>query len=107
MDEAAGLSLTIIVVLHESGVAVFNSSLSNDDETHYWLNALRLSLPVPAEAEELLTVGERLRSYRQQVTDPYAFRAQLWAGVKQADEEARRRGYSADDIELAVFAVVA
>jgi len=57
--------------------------------------------------QELLTVGERLRSYRQQVTDPYAFRAQLWAGVKQADEEARRRGYSADDIELAVFAVVA
>ena len=57
--------------------------------------------------QELLTVGERLRSYRQQVTDPYSFRAQLWAGVKQADEEARRRGYSADDIELAVFAVVA
>jgi type VI secretion system protein ImpK len=57
--------------------------------------------------QELLTVGERLRSFRQQVTDPYSFRAQLWAGIKQADEEARRRGYSADDIELAVFAVVA
>lgn len=57
--------------------------------------------------QELITVGERLRSFRQQVSDPYAFRAQLWAGVKQADEEARRRGYSADDIELAVFAVVA
>jgi type VI secretion system protein ImpK len=57
--------------------------------------------------QELITVGERLRSYRQQVTDPYGFRAQLWTGVKQADEEARRRGYSADDIELAIFAVVA
>src|SRR5712692_7480873 len=57
--------------------------------------------------QELVTVGERLRSYRQQVTDPYSFRTQLWAGVKQADEDARRRGYSADDIELAVFAVVA
>lgn len=57
--------------------------------------------------QELLTVGERLRSYRQQVSDAYSFRAQLWAGVKQADEEGRRRGYSADDIELAIFAVVA
>jgi type VI secretion system protein ImpK len=57
--------------------------------------------------QELLTVCERLRSYRQQVTDPYAFRQQLWAGVKQADEEARRRGYAAEDIELATYAVVA
>jgi type VI secretion system protein ImpK len=57
--------------------------------------------------QELLTVGERLRSNRQQVSDAPSFRAQLWAGVKQADEEARRRGYSADDIELAIFAVVA
>ncbi|HXP85060.1 MAG TPA: DotU family type IV/VI secretion system protein [Bryobacteraceae bacterium] len=57
--------------------------------------------------QELLTVGERLRSYRQQVTDPYSFRQQLWAGIKQAEEEARRRGYAAEDIELAIFAVVA
>jgi type VI secretion system protein ImpK len=57
--------------------------------------------------QELLTVGERLRSYRQQVTDPYSFRQQLWAGIKQAEEESRRRGYAAEDIELAIFAVVA
>lgn len=57
--------------------------------------------------QELLTVGERLRANRQQVNDAPSFRAQLWAGVKLADEEARRRGYSADDIELAIFAVVA
>lgn len=57
--------------------------------------------------QELITVGERLRSNRQQVTDAGQFRAQLWAGVKQADEESRRRGYHADDIELATFAVVA
>src|SRR5262245_44430287 len=57
--------------------------------------------------QELLTVGERLRSFRQQVTDAYSFRAPLSAGVKQADDESRRRGYAADDIELAVFAVVA
>lgn len=57
--------------------------------------------------QELLTVGERLRASRQQVSDAASFRAQLWAGVKLADEEARRRGYSAEDIELAIFAVVA
>jgi len=57
--------------------------------------------------QELITAGERLRSYRQQVTDPYSFRQQLWAGIKQGDEEARRRGYAAEDIELAIFAVVA
>lgn len=70
--------------------------------------------PVPRRQEnlafvfqELLTAGERLRSNRQQVSDAASFRAQLWAGVKLADDEARRRGYSAEDIELAIFAVVA
>ena len=57
--------------------------------------------------QELLTVGERLRARRQQVSDAASFRAQLWAGVKLADEEGRRRGYSGEDIELAIFAVVA
>jgi type VI secretion system protein ImpK len=57
--------------------------------------------------QELITVGERLRSNRQVVTDPNAFRAQIWEAVKQADQEARRRGYTAEDIELAIFAVVA
>ena len=57
--------------------------------------------------QELLTVGERLRSNRQQVADAASFRAQIWAAVKQADEDARRRGYATDDIELAMFAVIA
>jgi type VI secretion system protein ImpK len=57
--------------------------------------------------QELLTVGERLRSNRQQVADATSFRAQIWAAVKQADDDARRRGYAADDIELATFAVIA
>src|SRR5579862_902648 len=57
--------------------------------------------------QELLTVGERLRSNRQQVADAPSFRAQIWAAVKQADEDARRLGYSSDDIELATFAVIA
>jgi type VI secretion system protein ImpK len=57
--------------------------------------------------QELLTVGERLRSNRQQVADAPSFRAQIWAAVRQADDDARRRGYSADDIELATFATIA
>jgi type VI secretion system protein ImpK len=57
--------------------------------------------------QELLTVGERLRSNRQQVADAASFRAQIWAAVRQAEDDARRRGYSTDDIELAVFAVIA
>jgi len=57
--------------------------------------------------QELLTVGERLRSNRQQVSDAASFRAQIWGAVKQAEEDARRRAYPTDDIELAVFAVVA
>jgi type VI secretion system protein ImpK len=57
--------------------------------------------------QELLTVGERLRSNRQQVADAASFRAQIWGAVRQAEEDARRRTYPTDDIELAVFAVVA
>ena len=57
--------------------------------------------------QELLTVGERLRSNRQQVADAASFRAQIWTAVRQAEDDARRRGYSTDDIELAIFAVVA
>lgn len=57
--------------------------------------------------QELLTVGERLRSNRQQVADAPSFRAQIWSAVKQADEDARRRSYNSDDIELVIFAVIA
>ena len=57
--------------------------------------------------QELLTVGERLRSNRQAVADAPSFRAQIWEAVKTADREARSRGYSAEDIELAIFAAIA
>src|ERR1700722_7473127 len=56
--------------------------------------------------QELLTVGERLRSNRQQVADAPGFRAQIWAAVRQADDDARRRSSSADDIDLAPFPVI-
>jgi len=57
--------------------------------------------------QELLTVGERLRSHRQQVGDANAFREQTWEAVKIAQGDALKRGYNGDDIELALFAVVA
>ncbi len=57
--------------------------------------------------QELLVVGERLRTNRQHVDDAASFRAQLWGGVRMAEDESRRRGYSSEDVELAVFAVVA
>lgn len=57
--------------------------------------------------QELIVVGERLRSNRQAVSDANSFRLQLREGLKRADAEARQQGYVADDIQLAIFAVVA
>lgn len=57
--------------------------------------------------QDVLTVIERMRSRRQQVSDAGAFRAQIREALKAADAEARKRGYTADDIQLATFAVVA
>ncbi|MDP9463452.1 MAG: alpha-galactosidase, partial [Actinomycetota bacterium] len=56
-DESASLSLSIVITLHPSGVATFDTSVSNDGDSDYALDACRLSLPVPAQAQELLTVG--------------------------------------------------
>ena len=57
--------------------------------------------------QELFTVGERLRSGRQPVNDSGSFRAQLLAALDASMEEGRKRGYNAEDVELAAFAVVA
>lgn len=57
--------------------------------------------------QELITVGERLRCNRQSVADAATFRAQIWAAVRTANDTARNRGYSQEDIELAIFAVIA
>ncbi len=57
--------------------------------------------------QEILVVSERLRSGRQAVPDPAAFRRQVLEALKAADQQARSQGYNADDIKLAVFAVVA
>jgi type VI secretion system protein ImpK len=57
--------------------------------------------------QEVLTVVERLRSGRQQVTDANTFRHQIREALKLADNEARKRGYTGEDSQLAIFAVVA
>lgn len=56
---------------------------------------------------ELLTVGERLRANRQPVQDAESFRFQIREALKMAGEEARKRGYSGEDVQLSVFAAVA
>lgn len=57
--------------------------------------------------QEILTVIERLRSNRQPIPDAATFRYQFREALKLADAEARKRGYTAEDIQLAIFAVVA
>jgi type VI secretion system protein ImpK len=57
--------------------------------------------------QELITVVERMRSGRQNVPDAASFRAQIREALKAADAEGRRRGYTGEDMQLAIFAVVA
>ncbi len=66
-------------------------------------HANRLSLVF----QELLTAIVRIRAGRQQVPNADAFRARSLELLRQAEEDARRRGYSGDDARLGVFAVVA
>lgn len=57
--------------------------------------------------QELLTVVVRLRSNRQVVTDSEVFRAQMREALRAADQEARNRGYTSEQSQLAIFALVA
>ena len=57
--------------------------------------------------QEVLTAVVRLRSNRQAVSDANSFRIHMREALKAADQEARKRGYNADTIRDAVFAVVA
>jgi type VI secretion system protein ImpK len=69
---------------------------------------------MPARAENLalifqeaITAIVRLRANRQPVTSAEVFRSQMRQLLAMADQEARNRGYSAEDARLASFAVVA
>lgn len=57
--------------------------------------------------QEFFTVVVRLRANRQAVSDAETFRMQMREALKFAEEEARRRGYTAEEIRLGIFAVVA
>lgn len=57
--------------------------------------------------QEILTAIVRLRTNRQVVTDPEVFRAQMREALKATDQDGRTRGYTAEQIKLAIFAVVA
>ena len=57
--------------------------------------------------QEVLTAIVRLRSNRQAVSDAQSFRVHMREALKSADAEARKHGYTGDDIQSATFAVVA
>ncbi len=69
-------------------------------------------MPIRAENlalsfQEAITAIERLRSNRQPVTNADVFRAHIRQLLNMAEQEARSRGYTAEDVRLASFAVVA
>lgn len=57
--------------------------------------------------QEAVTAIVRLRSNRQNVADAEVFRTQMRQLLSRAEQEARGRGYGAEDARLASFAVVA
>lgn len=57
--------------------------------------------------QELLTVAARVRSDRQAVSDAESFRAHIRSALKKAEQTGLAKGYNAQDIRMASFAVVA
>lgn len=57
--------------------------------------------------QEALTAIERLRSNPQTVSDADSFRNQMIGSLQAAEQTGKQRGYSGDDLRLAIFAVVA
>jgi type VI secretion system protein ImpK len=57
--------------------------------------------------QEVLTAIVRLRTNRQVVTDAEVFRAQMREAFRAADQDGRTRGYTAEQIKLSIFALVA
>ena len=57
--------------------------------------------------QELLTAIVRLRSHRQEVDNAELFRSQVLQAIGVAEQHAKARGYTDEDIHLAIFAAVA
>ncbi|MBV9157350.1 MAG: DotU family type IV/VI secretion system protein [Acidobacteriaceae bacterium] len=62
---------------------------------------------LPLVFQEVLTVIVRLRANRQRVGDLESFRVQIRGALKTAEQEGLRRGYTMEDLRVAVFAIVA
>lgn len=58
-DLQAGLELTLHVELDDTGMLVVRAELTNTGASPFRVDALRLALPVPAHADELLTLTGR------------------------------------------------
>ena len=57
--------------------------------------------------EGILTAVVRVQTARQQVQDPESFRTRMKQALREIESTAARRGYSAEDVQEANFAVVA
>lgn len=57
--------------------------------------------------QELFTAIVRLRANRQEVSNAEVFRGQVLQAIRVASQNAKARGYSDEDIQLAVFAIAA
>jgi type VI secretion system protein ImpK len=57
--------------------------------------------------QEVFTAVVRLRFRRQDVPDAEAFRAHMKQALRAAEQDATSRGYTADDVNRATFAIVA
>ncbi len=57
--------------------------------------------------EGILTATVRVQSGRQQVQDPESFRTRMKQALREIASTAARKGYSAEDVQEANFAVVA
>lgn len=57
--------------------------------------------------QELLTVIVRVRSDRQAVSDAESFRAHIRSALKKAEQTGLAKGYNAQDVRMASFAIVA
>ena len=62
---------------------------------------------LPLIFQEVMTVVVRLRANRQHVSNAETFRSQMQNALKLAEQDALRRGYTQEDVRVAVFAVVA
>ncbi len=59
------------------------------------------------EFQEVLTIVVRVRYNRQAVSDANSFRAEMKKHLRVAEQRARSRNYSEEDVKRVIFAVVA